>query len=302
MDNICPLCRRGMRETPKESGLVVFCCETCGRFLINQSILLQLKSDKWNRNLHLISATTKEAREPVQVDEQLLKRIQDGEIRERTVDEKIELMVRWFASRSYEVGQSFVSIADFDYPAAWCRSPSEWSVLLRAVASELGYLKSGGNGFSVSVSGWRTLVETKKTSGSVAFVAMPFNEELNSEYDAIRTGIASAGYEPVRVDKDHYTGGVMDQILARIRESRFVIAEFAGNRGGVYYEAGFALGLGIPTICLCSQTQLKAERPEERLHFDVDHLNFLPWEQTDLPRLTRELRDRILALFGRGPQ
>jgi hypothetical protein len=30
---------------------------------------------------------------------------------------------------------------------------------------------------------------------------------------------------------DHYTGGVMDQILARIREGRFVVAEFGRNRG-----------------------------------------------------------------------
>jgi len=33
------------------------------------------------------------------------------------------------------------------------------------------------------------------------------------------------------LDEDHYTGGVMERVLARIRESRFVVAEFADNRG-----------------------------------------------------------------------
>ena len=36
----------------------------------------------------------------------------------------------------------------------------------------------------------------------------------------------------------------MDRIIAQIRASKFVVADFTRNRGGVYYEAGFALGLG----------------------------------------------------------
>jgi nucleoside 2-deoxyribosyltransferase len=76
---------------------------------------------------------------------------------------------------------------------------------------------------------------------------------------AIKAGIERAGYEPIRVDEEHYTGGVVDRILARIQESRFVVADFTRNRGGVYYEAGFASGLGIPVIHLCEQEQLDSE-------------------------------------------
>ncbi len=66
----------------------------------------------------------------------------------------------------------------------------------------------------------------------------------------------------------------MDRILARIRESRFVIADLTHNRGGVYYEAGFAEGLGIPVIYTCDADCLDPEAPKEkRVHFDCQHLN-----------------------------
>jgi hypothetical protein len=90
----------------------------------------------------------------------------------------------------------------------------------------------------------------------------------------------------------------MDQIIAKIRESRFVVADFTGNRGGVYYEAGFALGLNLPIFTLCGQDHLSGE---EKVHFDVQHLNLLTWEDGKLPELTARLEARIVAVLGRGP-
>ena len=39
--------------------------------------------------------------------------------------------------------------------------------------------------------------------------------------------------------------------MHQIRKSKFLIADFTGQRGGVYYEAGFAYGLGLPVIWTC---------------------------------------------------
>ena len=33
--------------------------------------------------------------------------------------------------------------------------------------------------------------------------------------------------------------------MAEIRRSRFVVADYTGQVNGVYFEAGFALGLGL---------------------------------------------------------
>jgi nucleoside 2-deoxyribosyltransferase len=93
----------------------------------------------------------------------------------------------------------------------------------------------------------------------------------------------------------------MDRVLARIREARFVVADFSGNRGGVYYEAGFALGLGKTVIHSCREEQLDSPDREQRLHFDVAHLKMIPWKADQLDDYAEKLENHIVAVFGRGP-
>ena len=66
------------------------------------------------------------------------------------------------------------------------------------------------------------------------------------------TAITDAGYKPLRIDNVEHTGKVDDRIIAEIRRSRFLVADFSCEsgkpRGGVYYEAGFAEGLNIPIL------------------------------------------------------
>ena len=82
-----------------------------------------------------------------------------------------------------------------------------------------------------------------------------------------------------------------------------MIADLTGNRGGVYYEAGFALALNIPV-----NPDLPARLPRrgsdewlERIHFDMKHLNLISWTPDKLPELTERLKNRIEAVLGRGP-
>ena len=58
--------------------------------------------------------------------------------------------------------------------------------------------------------------------------------------DVIEPATRAAGYEPLRIDSKPHNGKIDDEIMASIRASRFVVSDFTGNRGGVYYEAGFA--------------------------------------------------------------
>ena len=93
----------------------------------------------------------------------------------------------------------------------------------------------------------------------------------------------------------------MDKILARIRESRFVVADFKLNRGGVYYEAGFAEGLGTEVFYLCEDSQVSKD-VEDRVHFDIAHLNLIAWNSEDLPGLSQKLENRIVRVLGKGPR
>jgi len=88
-------------------------------------------------------------------------------------------------------------------------------------------------------------------------------------------------------------GGISDEIIAEIRRSRFVVADYAGQANGVYFEAGFALGLGLTVIPTCRADEVG------KLHFGIKHINTLLWH--DPAELVDALGRRIRAVVGIGP-
>jgi hypothetical protein len=71
------------------------------------------------------------------------------------------------------------------------------------------------------------------------------------------------------------------------------VADYTEQLNGVYFEAGFALGLGLLVIPTCRQNQIG------KLHFDIRHPNTLPWKTPE--DLSANLSKRILAVVGVGP-
>jgi nucleoside 2-deoxyribosyltransferase len=126
------------------------------------------------------------------------------------------------------------------------------------------------------------------------FVAMDFAEDMRDAWtNGFDPGIRAAGFHPMRIDAKDYVGGITDEIMSEIRQSRFVVADYTGQKSGVYFEAGFALGLGITVIPTCHADEIK------KLHFDIRHLNTLPW--TTPTELADSLAKRIRAVVGAGP-
>lgn len=148
----------------------------------------------------------------------------------------------------------------------------------------------------------------KRGKDKNGFVAMWFADCMNEVYeDGIKPAIDDAGYEPVRIDRQEFLGNVPDEILAEIRQSRFVVADFTackqctackmckkiGAPGGVYYEAGFARGLDIPVIHTVHEDCM------DDVHFDTSPINHITWETS--ADLRTKLQHRIEATLGRGP-
>jgi len=113
-------------------------------------------------------------------------------------------------------------------------------------------------------------------------------------YGVIEPATRAAGYEPLRIDSKQHNGKIDDEIMASIRASRFVVSDFTGNRGGVYYEAGFAHGLGLPVIFMC--------REGDELHFDIRQYNCIFWKPENFEDAQSQLKNRILATLGQGPK
>lgn len=134
----------------------------------------------------------------------------------------------------------------------------------------------------------------QRALSSQAFVAMWFNDQMKEAYEqGISQGVKGAGYDPLRVDRKEHEGKIDDLIIAEIRRSAFVVADFTDHRGGVYYEAGFAHGLGRRVIFTCRADHM------DKLHFDVRQYNTISWNTPS--ELVGPLQNRILALFGAGP-
>lgn len=148
-------------------------------------------------------------------------------------------------------------------------------------------------------SGFSYLEQTRNsnTDSHIGFCAMWFDDSMKAIWrDAINPAILAAGYEPKRIDEHPHNNRIDDEIIALIRRSRFVVADFTGQRGGVYFEAGFALGMNLPVIW----TVKKSALPE--VHFDNRQYNFVTWEEDNLAEFRLNLQYRIEATpaLGRG--
>ncbi len=150
-------------------------------------------------------------------------------------------------------------------------------------------------------------LQTQNIQSNQCFVAMWFDDEMRDIFNAtILKAIEEAGFEPLIIPMKEYNDDVCDNIIAQIRRSRFIVADFTGQRGGVYFEAGFAYGLGIPVIYSCREDwfnktveideevkvngkKMKAKVKQTReAHFDINHFNFIIWKNQD------DLYDKLL--------
>jgi len=150
----------------------------------------------------------------------------------------------------------------------------------------------------VTASGWTEIERIRNTNSesALAFVAMSFHRDLTDLYSqGIAPGIKAAGYEPLRVDQKEHNNRIDDEIIASIRTSRFLVADFSIDRGGIYFEAGYALGLDLPVIWLVR------ESAKDTIHFDNRQYNFIRWNADDYRALAAALKNRIEATIGRGP-
>jgi nucleoside 2-deoxyribosyltransferase len=140
--------------------------------------------------------------------------------------------------------------------------------------------------YTIEAPGWKRIQEIGDVnpSSKQAFVAMWFSDEMANTYsEAIEPAVSDCGFAPLRIDLKEHNNKICDEIIAEIRKSRFLVADFSGNRGGVYYEAGFAHGLGIPVIWTVRKQDL------DDVHFDTRQFNHIDYDTTD------ELRDRLTA-------
>jgi hypothetical protein len=184
------------------------------------------------------------------------------------------------------------------------RNVNEFTEVLRML-NQIGHLEgeflvNSGGRFRPTAAGWTEIDKLRqpRVDSSQGFVAMWFHESTEEAYlNGIAPALRMTGFAPIRIDKKEHNNKINDEIVAEIRRSRFLVADFTCEpntvRGGVYYEAGFAQGLGIPVIWMCKDTSISD------LHFDTRQYAHIIWK-TPADLLT-QLKNRIGATVGDGP-
>jgi nucleoside 2-deoxyribosyltransferase len=181
---------------------------------------------------------------------------------------------------------------------------------------------------SITAKGYSRLREfqIKNIDSRQCFVAMWFSDETNPIYKkAIKPaieykeeGATEPRFKAIKIDNVEHINDINDEIIAQIRRSRFMVCDLTGYRGGVYFEAGFAYGLGLPVIYTCRKDwceqdyllygkeivkELKDSNgrkirvQKEGIHFDLAHRNRIMWEEDKLPDFKQDLENRIKSVI-----
>jgi len=294
----CPICNNPA-EIERNFMPQTVQCSRCGVFRITDTALAARASKLTSPQRVLVSSWIREQVEmgdnPRMLDDSVERILQ---LQPPTMKERSERILSYLIRRAPHLNSDF----DISDPAllavAYVADTQELMMVLRYLMDKtlIEHPRRGQESkIRVTPTGhvYADDLGSRNRGSQQAFVAMWFNEDMGDAYQVgFEPGISNAGYRAMRIDKHEHANRIDDEIIAQIRRSRFVVADFTGQRGGVYFEAGFAWGLSLPVIWTCRKDWF------EKLHFDIRQFNCIEW--TDAYSLVRPLQMRIEAVVGRG--
>jgi len=209
----------------------------------------------------------------------------------KTVIEKLNNLILYAGRKSHYFGEPIRFDGENDYPITYSINKQEFdNIRNQAMDAKYFVLPTSGGNAKLTWEGWKKLEQLKEVGvlSKKCFVAMSCSEDLSDIYEqGIKVAIEEAGYEPVFIEKEEHNEKICDRIIAEIRACKFLIVDVTGQRQNVYYEAGFAQGLGRDVIWACSDDE------KDDVHFDTRQYNHIFWE--DAGDLKEKLKNRIKA-------
>jgi len=294
--NSCPICKLpDCKARLAENS--EFDCRRCGKFLISNTLIAIINRDPQDsRNQQLLPFLSSYIRQANQ--QGIVPQLHTLNWKELAkthsttpVSRKVMKLLEVAANRSTHPGDQVKINAELDYPLVDARSSEELSFLFTYLIN-LEYLERAGGLYRVAVKGWERL--EPPTRGGIpgrCFIAMSFDSSLDDAYqNGIYSAVKDCGFEPIRIDLVEHNEKICDKILAEIRFCQFMVADFSLQRAGVYFEAGFASGLGRAVIWTCRKDDF------ENTHFDTRQYNHIVWDTPE--ELKAKLADRIRATIS----
>jgi len=297
-------------EVPNGRGRIE--CPICSNYSVSD-IIYDRETDnekKYEPYKYLISGLIREKNElgieiNIIIIENIMSMLNDPLI-PKTIEQKLDKILLYYYVRTMEYGQDFVLNESMAYSIGYAHNSEEFERMFETLVNQRIFIKNeialdGIYSFHVSFEGICRAEELMTTNiGSIkVFVAMGFKPDLISAHkEAIQPACQRFGFLAELVSENEHNGDITDKILTDIKTSKFVIVDFTYNNAGAYFEAGFAQGRGLEVIRTCNKAWLDeiGENGERnQLHFDINHYNFILWENnTDLKT---KLMNRIGAVI-----
>jgi hypothetical protein len=141
---------------------------------------------------------------------------------------------------------------------------------------------SGLDDYVARTAEWLRAPVARESGPRQIFVLMPFKDEQQPVYDAIRTAVAAVdGYTCQRSDDITTPGRISFQIINAITNCDLIIADLAGHNPNVMYELGYAHAAEKPTILLAPKGY--------KSPFDLYDWRYIGYSLGELERLTAKL-------------
>lgn len=301
---VCNICKIG-RVSNKGSykgdfdDIEIKECSKCGIFHIEQILYHDLDSQGASHTLSSLIRENSDSR-PIRI---LFQDELDSFLStpDKTLDTKYELFLKQvmkdFVIEDEEIHMDSEDNVDLYLAVSWCKDTGELKALIRE-AVKRGDIITSDDGIiikEITFHGRMNAQSINQDSNKI-FMAFHFTDEMKDQFEStIRRAVTDASenkLEAVRVSSsttDHDTK-IDDELIGMLKSSKAVIADFTGQRNAVYYEAGYAMGLGIHVIWTCRDTDADA------LSFDTRQYPHIIWKDEDdlYKQVVNRLKAKIL--------
>lgn len=303
-DAICPICLTNAELIRAEDfgQQKEYKCFVCGPYFITSTAEAMASNISGIQRLSAWIRNYKENNlNPPEINGDLLENVLKN-FPVRSPLEKQFLLMRAIENRTSYPGAEVSLGPNYDYPIAWASNPNEFRYLLNSL-EERGFIKqqeiTGAliQSAVILTAGWEYLDKHISLPAFMnqAFVAMSFDKALDPVWEnGIKLAIERAGYKSYRIDQEPHIDHIDAKIISDIKDSLFMVADVTQQKQGVYFEAGFAIGLSKPVIWCVNKKHLK------KVHFDTRQFNHIVWETP--ADLQEKLYNVISAVIGKRRQ
>ena len=286
----------GKINTSKD--IYVVNCPICGKYEI--TLEAAEKAKEKNVDIYLLQGYTRyyslRNKSGLFISTQNLDNILNSPIVPKSITQKLNILLQNLDIKTSYGGELLTINFVNDFPLGFSQNEDELKYLLLELERR-NYIeirsKSEQN-FTIQIlsDGWGKIEKLNETNrdSKQCFVAMSFDKNLDELYDkAISKAIIDSGFYPFRLDREEHTDLIPFKMIAELKKSKFIVADFTQHKNGVYFEAGFGIGANIPVIWLCNKADF------ENAHFDIKQFNHILYENTD--DLYLKLKTRIEAII-----